>query len=207
MMEYPNLELLEYKVSEQLASNKSFFKRYRDKRDELNVRSFMMDFECTMFPQIWGSTCTGFDVTEDGTPVISGCAMTKEYTSVFHELMTDIYVVCFGDRVCYIVDSPNEIFFDDLKNRNMVSLSKKKKYESKKRLLTKEEIQEKYEYGDVMPISEFLDCFMYGVFSAYDGYGVYFDDVTEEEGEVLIMKKDIIEKMLDKYRFVIWYNK
>ena len=83
MMEYPNLELLEYKVSEQLASNKSFFKRYRDKRDELNVRSFMMDFECTMFPQIWGSTCTGFDVTEDGTPVISGCAMTKEYTSVF----------------------------------------------------------------------------------------------------------------------------
>lgn len=121
----PNLELLLYKAQQLLAHDESFIKAVSEKKkDEKHV---FLDFNIETFPQVWGSTCTGFDVTADGEPTVGGCAMTKEYTSVVHERVTDTYCVFFGDRPCYKVDNPNREFFEDLQKRNMTSLSEAKK--------------------------------------------------------------------------------
>lgn len=124
---YPNLELLEYKALECLNHKKEFLQKITEIRETNKwARPY---FDVIVFSQTWGSTCTGFDIMEDGYPTIGGSAMTKEYTSVFHELVTDTYVVFFGNRPCYAVDNPTENFFQDLKNHNLASLSEaKKKY-------------------------------------------------------------------------------
>lgn len=124
---YPNLELLEYKTKQLLSKDEEIVGKIKELRKEKRYAS--VNFEALVFPQMWGSTCTGFDVCKDGSPAIGGCSMTKEYTTVIHELLTDTYVVCFGDRPCYSVTNANEDFFTDLNNRNMASLSEaKKKY-------------------------------------------------------------------------------
>lgn len=117
---YPNLELVEYKVKQLLAADEEFMKKLDKRRP---------DFDVVVFPQTWGSTCTGFDICPDGSPTVGVCAMTKEYTIVVHELTTDSYIVCFGNRPCYKVTDANEDFYSDLKSHNMASLSEaRKKY-------------------------------------------------------------------------------
>lgn len=88
------------------------------------IRTF--NFQIETFPQIWGNTCTGFDITEDGKATIGGDAMTTEYTTVVHEENTETYLVFFGDRPCYVVHNPTKEFYEDLKERRLVSLSKSK---------------------------------------------------------------------------------
>ena len=122
---YPNLELLEYKARVALSKDEEFLKNFEAKRkDNKYVYS---EIAAVVFPQIWGSTCTGFDVTEDGSPTLGGCAMTKEYTTVLHELATDIYIIFFGEKMCYKVTNANVEFFEDLKKRHMASLSEAKR--------------------------------------------------------------------------------
>lgn len=87
-----------------------------------------LDFDITMFPQIWGSTCTAFDILPNGEPVWGGSAMTKAYTVIIHEFTTDTYGVFIDDKPCYIVTDPTEMFYEDLKNKNMKSLSNSLKY-------------------------------------------------------------------------------
>ena len=116
---YPNLELLEYKAGFLLAGND------KKKRNEQKIEQY--EFDAIVFSQLWGNTSTGFDITEDGMPTIGGCAMTREYTTVFHELQTDTWIVFFGKYPCYLVTDANETFLDDLKNRNMASLSEAKR--------------------------------------------------------------------------------
>lgn len=113
--EYPNLELLAYKARVALSSDEEFLKIFEEKKR--NKKYVYAEIDAITFPQIWGSTCTGFDVTEDGAPSISGCAMTKEYTTVLHELTTDTYVVFFGERICYKVTNANVEFYEDLQKK------------------------------------------------------------------------------------------
>lgn len=120
----PNLELLLYKAQQLLAHDEEFLKALKERKDKLNHLS--VDFDVTVFSQIWGSTCTGFDVTSDESPAIGGCAMTKEYTTVIHETVTDCYCVFFGDRPCYKVTNANQNFHEDLMKRQMASLSEAK---------------------------------------------------------------------------------
>lgn len=122
---YPNLELLEYKARVALSSDEEFLKTIEEQRK--NNKYVYVEMEAIVFPQIWGSTCTGFDVSKDGSPAISGCAMTKEYTTVFHELLTDTYIIFFGERICYKVTNANAEFYEDLQKRNMASLSEAKR--------------------------------------------------------------------------------
>ena len=122
---YPNLELLEYKVKRLLLQDDTTVEelaRIRKKKPHVHL-----DFEVIVFAQTWGDTCTGFDVMPDGAAAWGGQAFTKEYSSIFHELITDTYVVCFGDRPCYKVTNANENFLMDLNNRYMASLSEAKK--------------------------------------------------------------------------------
>lgn len=109
---FPNLELIEYKATKLAPLD--------------NHSSSPPEFNLITFPQIWGSTCTGFDLTSDGQSVISGSAMTKEYTTIAHELKTDVYYIFFGNRPCYKVTEAGKNFFDDLKHHQMASLSEAK---------------------------------------------------------------------------------
>nr|DAK49420.1 MAG TPA: hypothetical protein [Caudoviricetes sp.] len=122
MTRLPNLELLMYKASSIFLQEEEFLLKAR------NLKNYeILDIEVETFPQTWGSTCTGFDITEDGKATVGGCAMTTEYTTVVHEKRTDFYLVFFGDRPCYVVHNPTKEFYEDLKDRNLASLSESKK--------------------------------------------------------------------------------
>ena len=111
----PNLELLLYKAQQALAHDPDFVQKIAEIKEN-----------DSRFSQIWGSTCTGFDVTEAGEPVMAGSAMTEEYTTIVHEKTTDTYCVFFGDRPCYKVDNPSNEFYEDMMKRQMASLSRAK---------------------------------------------------------------------------------
>ena len=117
MTRLPNLELLLYKAGAYLEYDEEFAQKAKGKS---------LNFIIETFPQTWGSTCTGFDSTKDGKATIGGCAMTTEYTTVVHEKRTETYVILFVDRVCYAVHNPTKEFYEDLKERNLASLSKAK---------------------------------------------------------------------------------
>lgn len=123
-MRVPNLELVLYKAQQLLAHDKEFVEALKEKRK--TEKHLHIDFSLDVFPQMWGSTCTGFDVTENGEPTIGGSAMTEEYTVVIHERTTDSYCVFFGEQPCYKVTNANADFYDDLKNHRMASLSEAK---------------------------------------------------------------------------------
>lgn len=122
---YPNLELLEYKARVALSRDEEFLKIFEEKKK--NKKYVYAEIDAVVFPQIWGSTCTGFDVTENGSPALGGCAMTKEYTTVLHELITDTYIIFFGEKMCYKVTNANTEFYGDLQKRQMASLSEAKR--------------------------------------------------------------------------------
>lgn len=121
MTRLPNLELLMYKASSIFLQEEEFLLKAR------KLKNYeILDIEVETFPQTWGSTCTGFDITEDGKATVGGCAMTTEYTTVVHEKRTDFYCVFFGDRPCYTVHNPTKEFYEDLKERRLASLSESK---------------------------------------------------------------------------------
>lgn len=117
---YPNLELLEYKVKQLLLADKEFVATLKSGKVPY------IEFDVQMFPQVWGSTCTGFDITPDGSPAIGGSAMTKEYTTIFYEKATSTHIVCFGNRPCYKVTNPSEDFINDVEYHSMVGLKEAK---------------------------------------------------------------------------------
>lgn len=129
----PNLELLEYQAMETFINNKELLKIYCEKQKNKNgfqlspkkVRHIPMN--CEMFIQTWGNTCTAFDVDENNHSVVSGCALTNAYTTVFYEPITEIYIVFIDNRLCYQVSNANERFLSDLKNHCLQSLSSAKK--------------------------------------------------------------------------------
>lgn len=124
MVRLPNLDLLMYKAMLYFQQDKEFL----EKRDELKLQNYQaITFDIETFPQTWGSTCTGFDITEDGKATVGGCAMTTEYTTVVRARRLNAYVIFFGDRICYAVHDPGKEFYDDLMNRNLASLSEAKK--------------------------------------------------------------------------------
>lgn len=125
VMRVPNLELVLYKAQQLLSRDKEFVDVLAERRK--TEKHLRIDFTLEVFPQMWGSTCTGFDVTENGEPTVGGCAMTEEYTIVIHERTTDCYCVFFGEQPCYKVTNANRDFYDDLKNHRMASLSEAKK--------------------------------------------------------------------------------
>lgn len=121
----PNLELVLYKAQQLLANDKEFVQTLADLKEQ--GKNFYIDFDMEVFSQMWGSTSTGFDVTDTGEPTVGGRAMTEEYTVVIHERTSDCYCVFFGEQPCYKVTNANEDFLNDLRNHNMASLSEAKK--------------------------------------------------------------------------------
>ncbi len=124
-VKYPNLELLVYQFKQVLNQDGEWVGKIKAAREER--RHVFPEFDVTVFPQIWGSTSTAFDVCEDGSLALGGSAMTKAYTVVVKETLTETYGVFVDDRLCYIVDNPSSEFYKDLSDRNMKRLSEAKK--------------------------------------------------------------------------------
>lgn len=123
---YPNLELMEYKAFIAFKDNEELLKKFEEAKEKRG-RFAGFDFVAEAFTQMWGSTCTAFDVCEDGSPALGGCAMTEAYTVVIHERLTDTYFVFVNNRLCYYVEDANKTFLDDLKEHNIKPLSEAKK--------------------------------------------------------------------------------
>ena len=120
----PNLELLEYKTQEMISSDSFLSNEIRQYFK--SSKFIVIDLSCKVFKQIWGSTCTAFDICDNGSFAVSGSAMTPAYTVVFEEPITSTYFVFVDNRFCYKVHNPSDEFFEDLKNCNLVSLSEAK---------------------------------------------------------------------------------
>lgn len=120
-MKYPNLELLEY-ITENTACE--LFE------NEL-IMSTYHKFKMYVFPQTWSSTALGFDGC-------GGQAITEAYTTVVEMELRNInkrtcdiiYAVFFDGRIAYMCLNPNAIFLTDLKNMDMESQKKARKYEN-----------------------------------------------------------------------------
>lgn len=122
---YPNLELMEYKAFIAFKDNEELLKKFEEAKEKRR-RFAGFDFVAEVFTQMWGSTCTAFDVCEDGSPAIGGCAMTEAYTVVIHERLTDTYFVFVNNKLCYYVENANQTFLDDLKEHRIKPLSEAK---------------------------------------------------------------------------------
>lgn len=123
MVNIPNLELLQYQATLIVKQNKKIVDILKEHFSSKGYKNITIDLDIEVFSQVWGSTCTGFDVCSDGSPAISGSAMTKAYTCVFYEPISDTYLVFIDGRFCYLVDEPNSKFLKDLKNKRLEPLS------------------------------------------------------------------------------------
>lgn len=108
----PNLELVVWKAKSLLAQNTEFLQRIIDNRIDTT------EFDVLLFPQWWDTTATGFDNYQQCHQV-----MTKEYTTVVHEIATNSYVVCFGEETCYLVIDPNKEFLEDLEQHKLAAIA------------------------------------------------------------------------------------
>ena len=124
-VKYPNLELLIYQFKQMLEQDEKWVERIKESKKK-NPYMFP-EFDVIVFPQLWGSTSTAFDICKDGSPAIGGCAMTKAYTVVIEETLTETYGVFVDNKPCYMVDNPSDEFYQNLSERNMKSLSAAKK--------------------------------------------------------------------------------
>lgn len=110
--DYPNLELLEYKSRDILMNEEDFLDFYLS-------NEFYPDFVADVFSQTWTSTALGFGGW-------GGQAFTTAYTTVMHEINSNFYLVFFDEHPAYIVRSPKDSFFEDLRDRNMASIEEAK---------------------------------------------------------------------------------
>lgn len=115
MSKYPNLEKLE-SIARTLYETEDLLLKER-------IKDSKPRFEAHMFPQTWGSTALGFD----DTIVYGGQAMTMAYTTVFHELVTETFVVFFDEELAYMVYDPSEIFYGDFAKQKLQSVKLAKK--------------------------------------------------------------------------------
>lgn len=127
-VEYPNLELIEYKLKEEAYER---FMPYL-------ANAYFIKYKAEVFMQTWVNTATGFDF--DGC--VSGQAFTDEYTTVMEMSWAEkrkdskgwedskfkIYGVFFGNKMAYVFVNPNKLFFDDWKNKQMKSCRQSLQY-------------------------------------------------------------------------------
>lgn len=119
----PNLELLEYIAKTTLKKDKEWMKKYKESMaGRIHNGGFNL-VVYDMFLQTWGSTVTAFDTTDDGENVFGGQMLTEAYTVVFHERLTDVYIVFVDNKICYMVSNANDRFLKDVENKEIASLS------------------------------------------------------------------------------------
>jgi hypothetical protein len=68
---------------------------------------------CAMFPQTWGSTALGFGG-------IGGQAITSAYVCIIESNLLGQFAVYFGGRFAYVIERPNDKFWEDRSSQRMV---------------------------------------------------------------------------------------
>jgi hypothetical protein len=97
---------------------------------------------------------------------------------------------------------PFEDYWEYMKpeNRRLAELSREE------RMIMPYELSELPDFGDVMPLKEFIECVKDGGFIDYDGYGHYVKD--GKETDIIIHPSDVgygaIRKEFDT---IVWYNR
>lgn len=121
----PNLELLEYQAKLAIKSN-NILKAKRRIHYEKEGYEFYGDIEmsCEVFPQVWETTATAFDLVEEGPEKLQ----THAYTVVFYEEVCNAYVVFVNNKLCYIVDNPSEYFKEDLKKHELRGIGEAREF-------------------------------------------------------------------------------
>lgn len=127
--EYPDLKLCEYIFKSYLNKDEDWKKKVKEIFDtDKTPHMTCISFDAVVFPQMWGNTAAGIDCDEDGNPYMAGQALTKEYTTVIKENLTNTYAVFFGENLGYVVTDATPKFFKDLDKRNMAG-----RYESRRK--------------------------------------------------------------------------
>ena len=67
----------------------------------------------SMFVQSWGSTALGFGG-------IGGQAITSAYVCIIESNLVGQFAVYFGGRLAYVIERPNEKFWEDRSSQRMV---------------------------------------------------------------------------------------
>jgi hypothetical protein len=73
-----------------------------------------------MFPQTWSSTALGFGG-------IGGQAFTSAYVCVIESTLVGGYAVYFCGRLAYVINRPNEKFWEDISLHRVVDANLGKK--------------------------------------------------------------------------------
>lgn len=123
MRTLPNLELLEYQVKLIINNDINIREKIKSFYESkgFSTKNIVGDITCEVFMQTWGSTATAFGG-------MGGQMMTDAYTTVFHEQISDTYIVFIDNQLCYQVDNPNETFLKDLEKRHLKSLREAHEY-------------------------------------------------------------------------------
>lgn len=97
-------------------------------KDELSEqeKKYYPEFDMMMFKQTWGSTALGFGG-------IGGQAMTSAYTTVVMDMHTGWVGVFFGETLAYKINNPNQKFYKDMHNGQMVEAFKSGIYRRKEK--------------------------------------------------------------------------
>ena len=74
---------------------------------------------------------------------------------------------------------------------------------------TIEQIRKEIKIGDVFTLEEFMEVAERGCINDYDGIGYFHDGEKETNIDVFgdIWDKFEVDDILEKYPYVIWYNK
>lgn len=109
MKKLPNLELLSYKAQQILLDDENFIKIISQRM--ITGENFELDFDINVFPQTWPQN--------DGK---------SAYTTVIHEIASNMYVVFIDDIACYLVTEASAEFLKDLHKRQLKSYAEASKY-------------------------------------------------------------------------------
>lgn len=118
MSNYPNFELIEER----------FWNTYRPLLEKaLGTDIIYPKYSMECFEQVWGSSSTGFSgtvgcdvLTREYTTVVSfSYSVKSESTRRFEDFYPNVYGVFFGNKLAYILNNPNKVFYEDLRNKDM----------------------------------------------------------------------------------------
>ena len=128
-MNYPNLELLDYKTRLLLKQDEKFIKEVEKfkLKTKFSITAMSVGLEAKMFIQTWSDTGCGIDIDSNGHPYMVGNAMTDAYTVVFYESISKQYFVYFNSQLAYVITKANKKFLNDLHNDRLLSVSEANK--------------------------------------------------------------------------------
>ena len=114
MANLPNLPLIQER----------FYNAIKEELSKEQIRYPLFEV-MAVFLQTWGSTALGFGG-------IGGQSITSAYTTVIQNDNLGYAAVFFGNIMAYIVQHPNDKFWEDVRKGNMCAVRCCRKYEKAK---------------------------------------------------------------------------